>query len=216
MSPLPPRTIRLLALCGMAAPLLFGLTVAIAGYLRPGYSHSTQVMSELGETGAPYAIVMNIAGLAGTGLLMILFSLGLREGLGRGRAVTAGSLLVAGAGAAYVAMAFFSCDRGCVPVTAAGELHMLLGVAATVIALVSAFVFAFALKGVDGWGGYWQYSMVTGFLVLGTLPVFASAQGSAGLWQRVLVGIIFLWEEVMALRLYLLAGSPRLPPGPAR
>jgi hypothetical protein len=55
---------------------------------------------------------MNLVGLATTGVLMILFSLGLREGLGRGRLVNAGSTLVPGAGAASIAMAILSCDRG--------------------------------------------------------------------------------------------------------
>jgi hypothetical protein len=152
---------------------------------------------------------MNLAGLAATGILMVLFSLGLREGLGKGRAVTTGSFLVAGAGIAYIGMAFFSCDRGCVAVTPAGEIHLLLGSLATFLAVISAFVFAIALRGRNGWEGYWQYSLVTGVLLLATIPLFASAQGSAGPWQRVLVGLVLIWEEVMALRLYILPGRGR-------
>jgi len=189
----------------MAAPVVFGFMVGILGYLTPGYSPVSQLMSELGETGAPMAFFMNLA-FAATGILMVLFAPGLREGLGRDRAVAAGSLFVAGAGAAFIAMGFISCDRGCVPVTAAGGLHLLLGLLALVMGIASAFVFAWALRGKAGWGGIWQYSLLTGALVAGTLPVFALAQGTAGLWQRVLVGIIFLWEEVMAIRLLVPAG----------
>lgn len=209
MPPLSPRMVRFSALCGMAAPLLFGFTVGILGYLTPGYSPLSQVMSELGETGAPLAPVMNLLGLAGTGILMILFSLGLREGLGRTRAATAGSLLVAGAGILYLVMAAFSCDPGCIPTTPAGEIHMAAGLLATVMAILSAFVIGAALRSREGWEAYSVYSLVTGVLVLATLPVFLSAGDSAGAWQRVLVGILFLWMEVMALKLYLFASGGR-------
>jgi len=208
MPPVGSRLVRFSALCGMAAPFVFGFTVGILGYLTPGYDPVSQLMSELGGNGAPFAPVMNLLGFAATGILMVLFASGLREGLGKGRAVTAGSLLVAGAGAAFIAMSFISCNRGCVPVTAAGGLHLLLGLLAMAMAIVSAFVFARALRGRAGWEGYWQYSLVTGALLVGTLPVFALAGDTAGLWQRVLVGIVLLWEEIMALRLFVLAGRP--------
>lgn len=209
MPPLSPRLVRFSALCGMAAPLLFGFTVGILGSLRPGYSHASQMMSELGETGAPLAPAMNLLGLAGTGILMVLFSLGLRDGLGRTRAATAGSLLVAGAGILYLVMAAFSCDPGCIATTPAGAIHMVAGLLATVVAILSAFVIGYALRGQEGWEAYSVYSLVTGVLVLATLPVFLSAGASAGAWQRVLVGLLFLWMEVIALRLFLFASGAR-------
>ena len=48
----------------MAAPLTFFGTVLVLGFLRPDYSHTTQLMSELGIPGSPYAVVMDLIGLA--------------------------------------------------------------------------------------------------------------------------------------------------------
>jgi len=205
--------VRFCALCGMAAPLLFALTVGILGLLTPGYDPVSQLMSELAATGAPYAPAMNLLGFAATGILLVIFSLGLREGLGEGPAATAGPVLVALAGISYLAMAVFSCDPGCVPITPAGAIHLDVGLAATLIAILSAFFLAWALWRTAGWEGFSRYSLVTGLLLVAVLPVFASAQDRAGLWQRVLVGILLLWVEVMAIRLYLLwkpqpGGSP--------
>jgi hypothetical protein len=90
-----------------------------------------------------------------------------------------------------------------------GEIHLLIGNLAAVIAVLSAFVYALALKGKKGWEGFWQHSLLSGLLMVAIMPVFASSQGSAGFRERVLVGIIFLWEEVLALRLYFLVGRER-------
>jgi hypothetical membrane protein len=115
--------IRLAALCGMAAPLTFFGTVLLLGFLRPDSSHVTRLMSELGVAGAPYAMVMNLTGLALTGILLIIYATGAHATLGKYRGGTPGSLLVAIMGLAFMGTAIFSCDEGCVAVTTAGELH---------------------------------------------------------------------------------------------
>ena len=53
---------RFLAACGICGPVLYALVVLILGALTPGYSQAAQLMSELGESGAPYALAMNIGG----------------------------------------------------------------------------------------------------------------------------------------------------------
>ena len=51
--------IRPLLLTGLVGPIVFAITVAFVGSLRPGYSHVNQFISELGETGGRLAWVMN-------------------------------------------------------------------------------------------------------------------------------------------------------------
>jgi hypothetical protein len=50
----------------VAGPILFGVVVTLAAALRPGYSHVTQLISELGETGTGTALLMNVAGFVPT------------------------------------------------------------------------------------------------------------------------------------------------------
>lgn len=39
---------RFLALCGIAAPIVFAILATVAGFMYRGYSHVTQAVSELG------------------------------------------------------------------------------------------------------------------------------------------------------------------------
>jgi hypothetical protein len=55
------RRLRILALCGAVAPIIYTVGALAAGAGYPGYSHMKQFVSELGATGAPMALVMNAA-----------------------------------------------------------------------------------------------------------------------------------------------------------
>jgi len=192
----------------MAAPLTFFGTVLLLGFLRPDYSHVTRLMSELGVAGAPYAIVMNLTGLALTGVLLMIFSTGIHATLGKHRGGTLGSLFVAVIGIAFLGTAVFSCDTGCVPVTMAGSLHNRLGMIGMLATAISAFLLALAMRKAGDWNGYWQYSLITGVAIL--LLAFASPSlpDVKGIIQRLMVGTAFLWAGVVAIRLYRGAGRP--------
>ena len=41
------------ALCGMLAPIVFALALAVFSLITPGYSNLTNMVSELGVIGAP-------------------------------------------------------------------------------------------------------------------------------------------------------------------
>ncbi|HOW33814.1 MAG TPA: DUF998 domain-containing protein, partial [Methanoregulaceae archaeon] len=58
-----PVPVTIAATCGMAAPVLFAITVLAVGVSTDGYSSVTQLISELGIPGTPYAFVMNGIGL---------------------------------------------------------------------------------------------------------------------------------------------------------
>lgn len=193
------------ALCGTAAPVIFGISVLVIGYLTPGYNPVTQVMSELGIPGEPYAAVMNVMAFGLVGILLMGFSYAVHRAFRPRWQVTLGSAMVAGAGLSFFAMAFFHCDQGCMGTTPAGSLHLLFGLVAVVAALVAALTLSSVMRQETGWGGTWQYSLVTAILVLAILPVFLSLQDLAGLLQRIMVGIIFLWTEVLAIRIFLIS-----------
>jgi hypothetical membrane protein len=195
---IPVRTIS--AVCGLAAPILFFLTAGILGMITPGYDPVTQLISELGESGAPYAGVMNLLGFGVTGVLLMAFAPGLFMALGKNRVAAAGCGFVAIAGILFLAMAFISCDRGCIPVTPEGGLHLILGLFAAIAAVAASVLLAWPMRNSGRWGRIWQYSILTGILILIVLPLFISFGDLAGLLQRVLVGIIFLWLEVLAIR----------------
>lgn len=115
------------ALSGVAAALL-ALAVALAAPLgRPAYSHVSQYISELGETGAPNAVWVRI-GFALIGLCALTFVASARRILPASRRTTAGLLCLAAVGAAYLVSALAPCDAGCPAVgSVAQSVHNLFG-----------------------------------------------------------------------------------------
>ena len=192
---------RISALSGIAAPIVLGIVAGILGVIQAGYNPVTQLMSELGETGAPYAGIMN-AGFVTTGLLMVLFSYSVYFLIGKSVPGMIGSGLIVAAGISFIAMGFFSCDAGCLPLTLPGQIHIQLGLFASVAAVAAMFLLGYSMRRTGTWNRFWQFSVITGGLVLLILPVFVFAGNSDGLLQRLMVGIIFLWMEVLAIRFF--------------
>jgi hypothetical protein len=100
------RTRRLLA-CGiLAGPLFVGMALAQA-FTRPGFDFERHALSllSLGDLGW-----IQVANFLVSGLLTVLFAVGLRKALNHGRAGTWGPALVAIYGAGTFAAGLFSTD----------------------------------------------------------------------------------------------------------
>ena len=123
-----PGLHKWLALGGMVAPLVFVGAVIVTAASRPEYRHATQMISELGEVGAPYAVLMNYAGFLPYGLLIVGVAAALHNGVRRGPGDWLGPVLLAVYGAAYVALAFAPCNPGCTGTTPAfnEQAHFLI------------------------------------------------------------------------------------------
>ena len=83
---------RLLAVCGIIAPLLYVFTVALGGILTPNYSHVSNAISELIETGAPYTMFLNPL-FDVYNILIVLFAAGLYYARNVRRSFRAGVVL---------------------------------------------------------------------------------------------------------------------------
>ena len=210
----PLKTIRILALCGIAGPIFFTVVVLILGSLRPGYSHLTQAISELGETGAPNAIFQQVNFLM-IGALVLAFSLGLHRGIGQGKGSKVGPVLLGiFALLSGVGNSIFPCDPGCEFVTFTGTMHNVTGLLGFLAFVAAALVLSRRYMTDGMWRGYRSYSIVSGILVLLFLFAFIAASAGAvpfrGVFQRTFVGLMFLWLIVTGVRLYKVAGlQPR-------
>ncbi len=205
-----PRTQRLLALCGLLAPVLFALIVLAASLLRPGYSQTANFVSDLGV--GPMAIVQNVNFVV-FGLLVTALAFGLRESLPapRGRAFTAGVVLLAVFALGVLLAGVFPEDF------AGGGPHTAVSSSAF-LAIIAAQLFVWrGLRGADpaAWGRYRTASLVCGVLSLAMLVVFKAALGGAyqGAGQRAFLAVPWTWVEITGLRLYSLAD--KLAPQPA-
>ena len=50
-------TVRILAICGIAGPIVFAILVTVAGLIYQDYSHLTQAVSDLGGVEAQYPTI---------------------------------------------------------------------------------------------------------------------------------------------------------------
>jgi hypothetical protein len=190
------------ALCGIVAPIIFAVTVLIAGFLTPAYDPVTQLISELAVPGEPLAPFVNILAFGLVGILLAAFAYSLFHVFMLRWTVLLGTAMVVMAGVSFLIMAFVHCDQGCVPESFAGNLHLILGFLTIVAAVIAAFTFTFVMFREETWNWYWQYSLVTGILIIGLLPFFVSFMNVEGLLQRLMVGVIFLWTEVLAIHIF--------------
>ena len=117
---LPPALVAIAALVVLLGTFSFAL-------LRPGYSHSANTISELGETGAPYARPVDFGVFLPVGLLVWLaLWLAHRQASDKDLSIVLAALSCLGIG--YAMSAFFPCDAGA-PIYGSWrtEVHNVLG-----------------------------------------------------------------------------------------
>jgi len=203
-SDLSKSRLRLYALCGVIAPIFFTLMVIVEGFLVTGYSHMTQQVSDLGAYSlyGSYALLQNLNFFV-FGILVVIFALGLRQGLPTSRAIATSLGLF---GFMFFLLGFFPDE----PIPWPAAAHYLIAWVGGVSFLFSEF-FAWRRlrRSVAGEGGSWirygRFSLVCLVLTVVSFAVFAifGQPGSPirGLLQRVFIALLLVWIEPMALKL---------------
>jgi hypothetical membrane protein len=203
----PEVGVRILALGGIAGPVLFSVVVLVFGALRPGYSHLQHFISELGVPGTAYAALVNYAGFVPAGLVLAVFGVALVSALPGNRLIRLAAVLVTAFGLGIAASGVISCDLGCPQ----GE-GSLENVVHNTIAPVSftCLIAAMAILGVrfrrfHEWRHLSLFSLLASVTALCLLVVLASSLDSrvlTGLWQRLLLAVLFMWCAVVGLEAF--------------
>ena len=195
------RKLSVLAIGSITGTVIFTFAVIVLGFIRPGYSHFIHLMSELGEVGAPNAIIMNLATVI-LGLSILSFAFGLHYGIYRER-WKVGSIIMLVGGICMIRGGVFPCDPGCVPVSLIGTLHEIVSMIGFPAVIFAPFALSQQVKKSELWQGYRIYSIVTGVFTAILVPVYISE--ALKLWngaiQRVMLGILLLWMEVITIKL---------------
>ncbi|MFI6507039.1 DUF998 domain-containing protein [Streptosporangium sp. NPDC050855] len=202
-------------LCGVAAGLLFVTAFLIEGATRAGYDPMRHPVSSLSL--GPYGWTQ-VANFVVTGLLMLVFAVGLRRDLRTpGRRSTWGPLLIGASAIGLIGAGVFPTDPigGYPPGTAArgvstwqGRLHD-VPFSLLFFAALAAACFVFARR-FAGWGetGWAVYSAAGGLVFLVSFVLagmgFSGAEGFAGLgglMQRISIATGFCWLGLLAVHL---------------
>lgn len=182
--------------------------VIVEGYLVSGYNQMLQQVSDLGAYSlyGSYALVQNVNFWV-FGILVVAFAIGFGRELLASRVIT---VSLGFFGVMFFLLGFFPDEPTPWPAAA----HFLIAWAGGISILFSQF-FAWrrlrrpvAEGGVD-WAKYGRFSLVCLVLAIISFIIFAifGQPGSSitGLLQRVFLGFLWLWIEVMGLRLFQLA-----------
>jgi hypothetical protein len=208
---------RSFALAGIFGPLLFGLAVAFSAQLDPEYSHYSQFMSELGETGSRSQALMNFAGFLPAALLLLLASMALIDRFGATRAGTLGSACIAVFAVGMFVAGLFPCDPGCTPEvpSRSQRIHEIAGMFADPALALAPLILAFGFRRLAPWRSWFVISLATSLVSFCALIAMAWSlpeRSGSGLFQRLAVGLPFLWLAIVCGRLWRSAAGR----GPAR
>ena len=202
------RLLRPLALCGIAAPILFAILVTVGGSISEGYSHVTQTVSELGGIEAEHPLLQNINFFV-VGVLFIALAFGLHRGIGGGRGSILGPVLIGVfAISSAIGNGLLPCDLSCKSESLTGSMHIVTGLGGFLAAIAGIFVISRRLKGDPHWHSFFRFSRIASMVTLASLLIWigvgeAAELGSVrGVLQRVFIAVLFTWTEVMAIRLF--------------
>lgn len=151
---------------GVLAPVGFVIAVLILSYMTPGYSHIFNTISELGETGAPYATTTSTIFII-TGLMLAVFGYGFYSLLDeKGAGKLSGVFIMAYALFDFVGSGVFPVDPGGAADTTVAGLHVTLTVLGELSALAMPIAFLMDTDRVRGWEGLRRISKVIGILLI--------------------------------------------------
>jgi hypothetical membrane protein len=206
---------RFLLLAGAIGPALFVTAVLIGASLRPDYDHTMQVMSALGATDSPNAILMNGLGFLPAGISIVVFGFSLFYFAPRSVLAFLGGFLVVIFGSGVFAAGVYSCDPGCVGAGTSHEayLHIVASAVAFSSGILSCFVWGGAFRARPEWRSLSYFSFAAGLVSAGLLSAFNSASGTEaypGIWQRLFIASLFGWCAIVGVVSYRLASEPQM------
>lgn len=186
---------------GIIGPIYYFLLLTTLGRMWSGYNPILQSMSEIGSVTSPYKDMMNYAGFAVLGIVMLLFGVGLWRMLGRGALQHLTSILVGIAGVFMFAVGFLPCDAGCIDVTQTGRLHSITSTVPSITLPLAAMVMATTIT--KKWGKKWGYiSFWLGVLSMAAGPIMFVPQSTLylGMIQRIGIGLSLLWMILISIK----------------
>ena len=197
---------RLLALGGVAGPLLFTAVTITCASLHPGYDHYGSLISELGAHGAANATLMNYAGFIPAGIMLIAFGVALSRALPSTRLNTTAAALIMVFGVGVVTSGIFSSDPGC-PADGSLEntIHDRIAPIAFLSLIVGVAILGRQFRRTPNWSQLARYSLLTSaaaFVCMIALILSFDTRTHTGLWQRLMLGALFVWCARIGLNAY--------------
>ena len=202
------------SLTGLIAVPFYLALIFILGALEPGFSHFTTPMSLLGGVLGMRGLLFNL-GVATTGVLIIIFGIGLWLQLPPRISTRIGFGLLLMGGLGLIGAGYFHCNEGCRNVLAepdlVGRLHLIFSLLAGIGTALSAFFFWAAMRHTKNWQSYAHLTLVAAILanlpgITFWLTIFTGyrLESIEGLLQRLGIIVVLIWIFFVAAKMWLL------------
>ena len=196
--------------CGVISPILWLALIAVAGALRPDFSHVTHYISELGERGSATEALMRYGAFGFTGVLYLCFAGALLASFRNGWLLKVGTLLIALDGVGRIGAGVFPCDAGCIPAAAGPNLHKMFATMGFCSGALAAFLWAFLFRRIPPLESLSSFSVASGAVALVSLLLMSWAGDPAlpsGLFEHLATLALSTWLLVFASRLIFNGGG---------
>lgn len=191
---------RILGIIGALAPLVYLITVIVGGVLWQDYSHIRDTVSTLTSAGAPNQQVM-VPLFAIYNIFVIALAAALYIGVS-GKKPRLTSALIAATGIDGLVLFAFPQDypQG-PPVTFTGTMHVAVAGIGALVSLLAMAALFFELRHVRGWGTIAKISIILLSIAIacGGFGAASITTAYAGLAERLSIGTILVWIEIIAL-----------------
>jgi hypothetical protein len=196
---------KALVYCGIAAPILYAITVMIGAALRRDYSHIVNAISELLSNGVPNKAVLDVI-FNFYNALLLAFAIGgyiILKNAHRLCRIAFGIFI------AIQVISFswflFPMDPLGSEATFAGTMHNVLGGVVAFATILMPLFMGLGIRHTDGFQKYAVYSFISSAIIFisGLTGVILSSQGILvfGFFERITIGSYEIWILVTALNL---------------
>jgi hypothetical protein len=126
---------KILAICGMIAPVLYTVMWIIGGFIIDGYNHVRDDVSSLFAVGAQYRWLFQITFLIGS-ILLFIFYIGLHKGMNDGEGSIVGPILmIVNSFLGIIVQIAFPLDEGGEITTWRGKGHLIIIVISGIVGI---------------------------------------------------------------------------------
>jgi hypothetical membrane protein len=197
--------VRLATICGLVAPLTYTAALVFGGLAQPdAFSSADDAISDLGSDTASSGWIYNQIGLNLTGILVVVFALGLWRELSPDLLGRLGAVALALTGFTLFLQGFFrldcqAIDAGCENTSWHSEAHRWATGVSTVFLFAAPLLLALAFRRLPRWRDTWLPTLAAVPVFIAVSIVF-SAFG-AGASTRAGAVAWFIWLAFIALRL---------------
>ena len=196
---------KILLYCGIAAPILYGITVIAGAAVRKDYSHIVNAISELISNGAPNKAFLDVI-FNFYNALLLLFAIGGYIALKNSpRLCRVAMGLFIGIQILSFSWGFFPMDPLGSEPTFAGTMHNVFGGVVAFATILMPLLMGLGLRRFNDLHRYVIYSFICSAIIFvsGLTGVILAGQGFPifGLFERITIGTYEAWIFLTALKL---------------